>query len=38
MKRPDFLILVPNIGFILADTKEKEMATKSEKFLNKWNT
>ena len=32
MKRPDFLILVPNIGFILVDTKGKEMASEYEKF------
>lgn len=32
VKRPDFLILVPNIGFILVDTKDKEMAKKHERF------
>ena len=31
-KRPDFLILIPNIGFILVDIKEKEQAEIHEKF------
>ena len=31
-KRPDFLILVPNVGFILVDVKYKRPATKYEVF------
>lgn len=31
-KRPDFLILIPNIGFILIDVKYKEQAEKHDKF------
>jgi hypothetical protein len=31
-KRPDFLILIPNFGFILVDVKDKKTAEKYEKF------
>lgn len=32
VKRPDFLILLPNFGFILIDVKDKKSAEKYEKF------
>lgn len=32
VKRPDFLILIPNFGFILVDIKDKISAEKYEKF------
>ena len=31
IKRPDFIILIPNLGFILIDIKEKRFAEKHEK-------
>tara|TARA_Y100000296_G_scaffold79696_1_gene104059 strand:+ start:886 stop:1371 length:486 start_codon:yes stop_codon:yes gene_type:complete len=31
-KRPDFLVLIPNFGFIIVDVKDKEPAVKYEKF------
>lgn len=31
-KRPDFQILIPNIGYILVDVKDKKQATKHNKF------
>ena len=32
VKRPDFMILIPNIGFILTDVKYKEPARKYAQF------
>lgn len=32
IKRPDFLILLPNFGMVFVDVKEKEQARKYEKF------
>ncbi len=32
VKRPDFLILLPNFGFVLVDVKNTEAARKYEKF------
>ena len=32
MKRPDFLILLPNFGLIFVDIKNKEQAEKYENF------
>lgn len=31
-KRPDFLLLIPNMGFIFVDVKHKEQAKKHNKF------
>jgi len=31
-KRPDFMVLIPNFGFIIVDVKDKEPAVKYEKF------
>ncbi len=31
-KRPDFLVLIPNFGFVIIDVKDKEPAIKYEKF------
>ena len=32
VKRPDFLILIPNMGFFLADVKYEKLAEKYPKF------